>query len=828
MKIKRGFSKSSSSWNSGSNLFKHFFASKNSKKGQVTVFIIVGILILFIFSGVLYLTKETTKEEFTAEGEPIVESVPQTFKPIQTYTENCLSKVAEQGLLVLGQQGGYIYPDLVGEYSVSDSTEADGINLEPLKVPFWHYNTNQNSKYNVVYNSLKPKLYAKDDPVMSIEAQLSRYVNEKLDGCLDDYSSFEGQGFDIEVSPIKSGKLKDVEAKVGERTVNFLLTMNIKAKKEDVESSLQKFYVKVPLELKHYYEIAEMISDAQSKDFFLETQGLEILTAYSNVDANYFPPISTIRFDHVSTLSWSEFNLKERYKELLTSYVPALRFLGSENFYYNTDDRGFLAQRIVDNMVLPLVGAEDLEVSFDYFGWTPYFKTNSDADGIIRPESLFISAFVLTYGQQRYETHYDISYPVLVTLNDAAALDGKGYKFLFALESNIRNNDPGVSGVPAETYPQRITSLACNNEQKDTEMLKTVVVDSFTKEPLEAVKIGFTIPEQAECEMGFTDEDGAFESNYPSVYGGVMNYVHEGYLSDFYPIDTYKYRDQKALIGYSVEGLSEKEKVIELHKIKSINVSVKKKNVQKCITPLSCSSVTIPFPPFIKDISCKEEKKQCFFNKGNTLLLGDPVARVVANSSMAKFHDYYFFNKALDMDETEDVFINLERVAGFHEGETSLEFNTPISIKGNSVAEVELVPGKYKVTIMSKTTKPLVIPKDRRCFAYDVMFWETEDCFDIDGNNLDKYVNGNVNWDTPETYFEITPEDLYTSNEIVFYVVTQDLSSVPLHIEVAGETIPSRVSEDMQLPGMLINVSRLPEVRAALEPKFIGAEGEES
>ena len=119
-----------------------YFSKKRqfSKKGQITVFIIIGILILFAFAGFLYLTKTVITEEFVAEGEPVISAVPQEFQAIQAYTENCLNQVGERGLLILGQQGGYIYPDVLGEFSSTDPTDSDGINLDPLKVPYFHFN----------------------------------------------------------------------------------------------------------------------------------------------------------------------------------------------------------------------------------------------------------------------------------------------------------------------------------------------------------------------------------------------------------------------------------------------------------------------------------------------------------------------------------------------------------------------------------------------------------------------------------------------------------------------------------------------------------------
>ena len=68
-------------------------------------------------------------------------TVPQEFEPMKNYVDNCLEREGERGLLILGQQGGYIYPEVVGKYSVTNPTDSDGVDLEPIKVPYWYYNS---------------------------------------------------------------------------------------------------------------------------------------------------------------------------------------------------------------------------------------------------------------------------------------------------------------------------------------------------------------------------------------------------------------------------------------------------------------------------------------------------------------------------------------------------------------------------------------------------------------------------------------------------------------------------------------------------------------
>ena len=106
-----------------------------NKKAQVTVFIIIGILILFVTGMIFFLTKYTIQEQITEEGAPVIASVPTAFQPIQSFTENCLSSSAKRGLLILGEQGGHIYPDLVGVFKHNSRDSRKGESVFPLLIP---------------------------------------------------------------------------------------------------------------------------------------------------------------------------------------------------------------------------------------------------------------------------------------------------------------------------------------------------------------------------------------------------------------------------------------------------------------------------------------------------------------------------------------------------------------------------------------------------------------------------------------------------------------------------------------------------------------------
>jgi hypothetical protein len=769
-----------------------------NKKAQVTIFIIIGIVILFAFAGIMYFTKTFTKQDILAAEEPILAEVPQEFKPLQTFTDSCLNQIGKRGLLILGEQGGYIYPDLVGEYSATNPTEADGIDLEPLKVPYWHYNVNPNDENTVAFKSLKPQLYAVDDNELSIESQLASYVRENLNECLANYEPFSDLGFEVENLDKDT---KEVIVSVGEESVNFWLKMRVKGTKGESEHQIDQFYVKIPLRLKHFYEVATDVTNAESNFTYLETMALELVHIYALPDSSKLPPIELVTFDAFSINSWTQENVNLKIKSLLTSHVPMIRYLSSNNFYryeYPVSDLSGLYQKTYDNMIIPLENSENVDISFDYFGWDIFVDVN-EGDQKIEPAEIMVKSplgiIPFEFNFQKYYNTYDISFPVLVTVRDPDAFGGEGYQFSFALEAAIVNNEAADADyVEPEISAAFKDSMVCDENKRDTGLLKTVVVDSFSKEPLELVKIGFSIPDQDSCDIGLTDDLGELETNYPVAYGGVVNFMKTEYLDSYYPIDTYNLKNQNAIIGYTVAGYP--QEVIEIHKFKEIEVTAKKKSLSKCI-------------------KVSGGDKHCFFNGGDPLFPTEPIGPVMeflANGSESRVNELYFFDSAKEIAEGEMLMYNLERVADSNPLVINEDVVTSFSVEGDQKTTVRLVPGIYAVTATLISQNSVSIPKDERCDGK---------CVDISAVNLSQYIGGITEFNSPITYLEITPDQLYSSQEIEFYVLDYDLSSLPKKGNDNGKgEFNVIILEDQTAGTSLESVVEIPAVRAALEPQY--------
>jgi len=756
-----------------------------SSRGQVTVFIIIGIILVFAFAGILYVTQNVSESQLETQETILTSSVPQAFAPVQFYTENCLEQIAKRGLLILGEQGGYINPDLIGDFSLSDPTEHDGIYLEPLKVPYWHYNQNPNQANEMAFASLRPGMTIKDNPELSIEAQLSRYVREEINGCLENYDPFRTQGFTF-----SDVAVNDVDVRILPQEVLFSMDLPLEAAIGDSEGRFDHFVVRVPLQLQRYYTLAQNITLTEQEFGYLENIGLNLVQIYSGVDRDRLPPTTATTFDETSFIFWQTNNVEEKFKQMLVSNVPLIRYFSADNYFryeYPVSDLSGLYQRTSDDMIIPLGGAEGLEVRFDYFNWDIFLDINEGEKSIEPAEYKFKSPLPVipfSFSIQNYYNTYDFSYPVLVSITDPEALNGEGYTFNFAMEANVVNNRVAKADKVEPAAVSLASSLVCNDNQRDTEIIRTLVVDSENGDPLELVRLGFQVPQQDFCAIGQTDSSGVLEASYPAVFGGVIDFEREGYLTNFYPINTYEYKEQPGIIGYA--ALTGQSPVIEMHRIKTINATIKQKSLEKCV-----------------DRNCPTRG---FFDGADALISYKP-------DLVNERHSWSFSNAARDLDPEETGVLTLRRIRDTNPSVIQDDFASAVSVTGNQEVEIQLVPGVYEVTGLVSRDESLFVPEDERCTGGILEAISCGDsdgcCYPIDPVEIPQFVTGQVSWDTEKSYLVITPEQLYGSKEITFYILTYNIYDVPENL---------RIIEDLQVMGNLTSVSK--ELRSLLEPRY--------
>ena len=211
-----------------------------TKRGQITIFIIISILIVAVV--VLFFSLRGTLQK----EKPVS---PETAE-IQNFVQNCLDDSLESVVFKVGENGGYYFPPKV-------STPV-------LEVPYY-------IKDN---NNLMPK---KED----IEKEISKYVSRELVLCLGDFAL-------LPEYQITKGQII-IETKIESERVLVNINYPLTIIKDDSKSKLEDFSSEVPVRLGIVYDaVGEFIEkNLETPGGFCVSCLLEI-TAEKDLYVNVF------------------------------------------------------------------------------------------------------------------------------------------------------------------------------------------------------------------------------------------------------------------------------------------------------------------------------------------------------------------------------------------------------------------------------------------------------------------------------------------------------------------------------------------------------------
>jgi len=197
----------------------------SNSKGQVTVFIILGLIAIIAVSLVLYLN--TVKIEKPSEQEvQAVAEVPELLLPVKSYISECVRSTAKDAIRRMGDYGGYTDVGTIKDFKVNrvDPTSSDGVAFSlrsDLIVPYWWYMSSDNEAFPAEFSSKRPNLYkAQGEP--SMERQLDLWIEENIEICLADFNALKVQGYFFE----DIGEFR-VDTKITPETILFYVEYKI-------------------------------------------------------------------------------------------------------------------------------------------------------------------------------------------------------------------------------------------------------------------------------------------------------------------------------------------------------------------------------------------------------------------------------------------------------------------------------------------------------------------------------------------------------------------------------------------------------------------------
>ncbi len=196
------------------------------KRGQATLFVIIGFLIVLSLSLTYYaltirgtILKEQSKELPTT----------QDMLPAKYLIDRCLSLVSSQGVVLLGKRGGYI------------------------EHPFPRLETRPTEKEILAYFYLRrrdtqPKMII--PPLEYMQNELQRYVRDYLRYCLDDFEFFSHKGINVKMQNMA------VNVTIADEAIAVNLYFPVTLKTGDKITELKDFVETLPIRLGEIHKLA--------------------------------------------------------------------------------------------------------------------------------------------------------------------------------------------------------------------------------------------------------------------------------------------------------------------------------------------------------------------------------------------------------------------------------------------------------------------------------------------------------------------------------------------------------------------------------------------
>ncbi|MEM4254011.1 MAG: hypothetical protein QXR48_01335 [Candidatus Woesearchaeota archaeon] len=500
-----------------------------TKKGQLTIFIIIGLVLLVAVGVFIYLTQQKAVRPLEA-AEIKVAEVAVEVQPLQEFITQCLYVTARQGLEMIGERGGYIDPQQ--KHNPFDSTEGSAVQFAPgskLKVPYWwHMSSKNNCRSECEFKSERPSLE-------EIENQMNNYIKKQLPNCIGDFEKFKEQAFTI----TPAGEIKPT-TQITKRNVVVRLEYPLEATKATERFELKEFATELPVNFYEIYSLATNITNLEAEHTFLERATRNLIDIFGRADSNALPPVSEMEFGFGTGTIWTKFDVKEKVMQMLTSYIPMLKVTYTKNYKYLMAPAGKDKKmyEILYNrgFTVPVLEPhKDLSVKFSYLPWwNPYFDLNCNGQ-LCQPEG-FSSTLGFLFGVRRYNFAYGISYPVLVEITNPEAFKGEGYSLRFFLEANMRNNEPlATMGPPlAVAEIAERSSLLCDPLQKTSGEI-TINIRNSAGMPVDNAEILYRCGQET-CHIG-TSSDGKLIARLPRCIGGLISANHPDYPPASKPLD---------------------------------------------------------------------------------------------------------------------------------------------------------------------------------------------------------------------------------------------------------------------------------------------------
>ena len=480
------------------------FTHKSNKKGQITIFIILGLVIL-LAAGLLFLFRSQIMEFRPGEVTPTEKG------RVENFITACMADISEEALFLVGQQGGYVE---VPQEIAKDA--AQSLKTSPLNsVPYWAEGT----------RTRIPSLE-------KIKQDLDYYMQKNLRDCLLEMNAFQESYDLVEQGPL----IADTQIVDNKVLFNVNWNLEIRNKAGETISELNQFQVESAVKLKQLHDTAQAIVEEEMRSFKLEDITQDLLSV-----GNDNVPLMGVELN-CQRKEWDVQSVKESFQEMLRLNLRQLKVDGTKYAEFS-DDYPYYQNHYLWNVISDF-SAPEISVLFNYDNNYPFtFQVTPQEYGKMHSGIMGGADLLSFLCLQMWKFVYDVEYPVLITVRD----EQNNYNFNFAVTVHIVKNVPNRNSpvlLRDSSSSNYVTSEKyCSNAKTPMTVQAWELIDNaagiYNKEPLDGAEISFACL-QYSCEMGKTEFDfanhgyqAALSTFFPYCVGGIVKAEKESYLEDW-------------------------------------------------------------------------------------------------------------------------------------------------------------------------------------------------------------------------------------------------------------------------------------------------------
>ena len=445
-----------------------------SKRGQVTIFVIVAILIVAAVA--LY---------FTFRGDLTQNELPVSIEPVYNYFLACIEENTLTGIAILESQAGYIeLPDFEpGNSFMPFSSQLDFLGNP---VPYWYYVSGNNLQ--------KEQVPSEND----MEEHLADFVKQEMINCR--FDDFYDEGFSVSFEEPR------VNIEINPNSVDVSIEMNLNLSKGEENILIRNHEVVVGSNLGTLYESAIEVYKHEQETLFLEDYAVDTLRLYAPVDGVELT---------CGPLTWTTDKIFDELQNAIEGNTRALKTQNGIFSLAKEENKYFIEDIAVEGEVR-FMNSRD---------WSYAFEVNPSEGNILIAEPIGNQPGlgILGFCYVPYHFVYSVKYPVLIQISIGDEI------FQFPVAVVLQGNNPRES-LDATAVEIGLSELC---EQKNTELRVNTFDTRLNPVNAEIAYECFG----TRCEIGETSS-GTLNENFPQCANGFVISKADGFRETVHQAST--------------------------------------------------------------------------------------------------------------------------------------------------------------------------------------------------------------------------------------------------------------------------------------------------